>query len=62
MSKHIEYDILNGKKIQRLLLAYMDHVKILADDDLLSSEFVGKTGLSKADALDLTIIQKIGKK
>jgi hypothetical protein len=55
----IEYDILNGKKYKRLLLAYIKHVRDLSLTDLLDEQFVYSTDLSEADAIDLTIIQQI---
>lgn len=55
----IEYDILNGKKYKRLLKAYIAHVRTLTDEDLLDEPYFGKTDLTEADAIDLTIIQQI---
>jgi hypothetical protein len=59
MSEKIEYDILNGKKYKRLLKAYIKHVRLLTDTDLLDSPHFEMTDLSEADAIDLTIIQQI---
>jgi hypothetical protein len=59
MSEKIEYDILNGKKYKRLLKAYIKHVRLLTDTDLLDSPHFEMTDLSEQDAIDLTIIQQI---
>lgn len=55
----IEYDILNGKKYKRLLLAYIDHIREIEGIDFLDEDYVYSTGLSEADAIDLTIIQQL---
>ena len=59
MKDKIEYDILNGKKYKRLLLAYIKHVKLIMDTDLIDHPHIEHSGMTEADAIDLTIIQQI---
>ena len=61
MSDKIEIDIVNGKKYKRLLLAYIKHVRLLTDEDLLDHPHIDHTDLSEEDAIELTIIQQLDK-
>lgn len=59
MSKQIEYDILNGKKYKRLLLAYIDHVKHVTGGDQLDAGLPELTNLGIAQAIELNIEQQL---
>jgi hypothetical protein len=59
MIDNVQYEILNGKKYKRLLKAYIEHVRIIMDEDLLDHPHIDHTDLSEEDAIDLTIIQQI---